>query len=181
MNQLKKSRLLPWLRATGLAAGLFAAALVAHAQNAIQAVTSSMQSGSEVVRIDLAQPLAAVPTGFVIQAPARIALDFQGVTNAIGRSAVEVNQGNLRSINVVQAGERTRLVLNLKQATAYRTEIQGTVDQVRRQVAAIDRLGGGRLEYIVTDERFARLLDDAVDRANIDWDVDVDISYRPME
>ena len=125
MNQLKKSRLLPWLRATGLAAGLFAAALVAHAQNAIQAVTSSMQSGSEVVRIDLAQPLAAVPTGFVIQAPARIALDFQGVTNAIGRSAVEVNQGNLRSINVVQAGERTRLVLNLKQATAYRTEIQG--------------------------------------------------------
>ncbi|WP_420367596.1 hypothetical protein [Curtobacterium sp. L1-20] len=62
-----------------------------------------------------------------------------------------------------------------------RTEIQGTVDQVRRQVTAIDRLGGGRLEYIVTDERFARLLDDAVDRANIDWDVDVDIFYRPME
>ncbi|RZL48497.1 MAG: type IV pilus secretin PilQ [Variovorax sp.] len=125
MNQLKKSRFMPWLRNTGVAVGLLAAALVAQAQNAIESVTSSMQSGSEVIRIDLKQPLAAVPAGFVIQAPARIALDFPGVANAIGRSAVEVNQGNLRSINVVQAGERTRLVLNLKQATAYRTEIQG--------------------------------------------------------
>jgi type IV pilus assembly protein PilQ len=125
MNQLNKSRFMPWLRRTGVAVGLLAAALVAQAQNAIESVTSSMQSGSEVVRIDLTQPLAAVPTGFVIQAPARIALDFPGVANAIGRSAVEVNQGNLRSINVVQAGERTRLVLNLKQATAYRTQIQG--------------------------------------------------------
>ena len=114
-----------WLRATGFALVALGAAALVHAQNAIESVTSSMQSGSEVVRIDLTQPLAAPPTGFAIQTPARIALDFQGVTNAIGRSAVDVNQGNLRSINVVQAGERTRLVLNLKQATAYKTEIQG--------------------------------------------------------
>ncbi|UST54777.1 type IV pilus secretin PilQ [Comamonadaceae bacterium OTU4NAUVB1] len=125
MNQFKKSRFMPWLRGTGLTVGLLAMAALAQAQNAIESVTSSMQSGSEVVRIDLKESLAAVPTGFVVQAPARIALDFQGVANAIGRSAIEVNQGNLRSINVVQAGERTRLVLNLKQATAYRTEIQG--------------------------------------------------------
>ncbi|MEJ8846549.1 type IV pilus secretin PilQ [Variovorax rhizosphaerae] len=101
------------------------AAAVVHAQNAIEAVTSSTQSGTEVIRIDLTQPLAAPPTGFATQTPARIALDFPGVTNGIGRSAIEVNQGNLRSVNVVQAGERTRLVLNLKQATAYKTEIQG--------------------------------------------------------
>ncbi len=36
-----------------------------------------------------------------------------------------MNQGNLRSVNVVQAGERSRVVLNLKQATAYKAEIQG--------------------------------------------------------
>ena len=121
----RKSTITPWLRAAGLALVALSSAALVHAQNAIESVTSSMQSGSEVVRIDFAQALAAVPTGFAIQTPARIALDFQGVTNAIGRSAVEVNQGNLRSINVVQAGERTRLVLNLKQATAYKTEIQG--------------------------------------------------------
>ena len=124
MNQ-KKSTMAQWLRAAGLGLLAFGAVAVAHAQNAIEAVTSSTQSGAEVIRIDLAQPLTAVPAGFAVQTPARIALDFPGVTNAIGRSAIEVNQGNLRSVNVVQAGERSRVVLNLRQATAYKTEIQG--------------------------------------------------------
>ncbi|WP_219212730.1 type IV pilus secretin PilQ [Variovorax boronicumulans] len=121
----QKSTMARWLRAAGLSLATLSAVVAAHAQNAIESVTTSMQSGAEVVRIDLTQPLSAVPAGFAIQTPARIALDFPGVTNGIGRSAVEVNQGNLRSINVVQAGERTRLVLNLKQATAYKTEVQG--------------------------------------------------------
>lgn len=107
----------------------FSAALLfsvgANAQNAIETVTGSIQGGSEVIRIDLSQALKAVPTGFAIQSPARIALDFPGVTNAMGRSTVELNQGNLKSVNVVQAGERTRVVLNLKASTTYKAEIQG--------------------------------------------------------
>ena len=97
----------------------------AWAQGAIEAVTGTLQGGMEVVRIDLTEPLAAVPTGFATQSPARIALDFPGTENASGRSLVEVNQGNLKSVNVVQAQGRSRVVLNLKQATAYRAEIQG--------------------------------------------------------
>jgi type IV pilus assembly protein PilQ len=97
----------------------------APAVNAIKAVTGSVQGGAEVIRIDLAEPLTALPTGFSIQTPARIALDFPGVNNAMGRSAVDINLGNLRSANVVQAGERTRVVLNLKASTAYKAEIQG--------------------------------------------------------
>ncbi|WP_296467951.1 type IV pilus secretin PilQ [Rhodoferax sp.] len=98
---------------------------LAYAQPVIEAVTGSMQGGSEVVKIDLSQALTALPTGFAIQSPARIALDFPGVSNAMGRSTVEINQGNLRSVSVVQAGERTRVVLNLKQPAAYKAEIQG--------------------------------------------------------
>jgi type IV pilus assembly protein PilQ len=124
MNQ-QKSMFAHWLRVAGAAVLAMSAAAVVHAQNAIESVTGSMQSGAEVIRIDFTRPLAAPPTGFAIQSPARVALDFPGVTNAIGRSAIDVNQGNLRS-NVVQAGERTRLVLNLKQATAYKTEIRAS-------------------------------------------------------
>ena len=98
---------------------------VAQSPNAIRSVTGSVQGGTEVIRIELSEPLAALPTGFSIQTPARIALDFPGVTNAMGRSAVEMNLGNLRSANVVQAGERTRVVLNLRTSTAYKSEIQG--------------------------------------------------------
>ena len=107
------------------AAGSLVLPTVAWAQNAIQSITSSQQSGTEVVRIELAQPLAAVPTGFSVQAPPRIAIDLPGVSNAMGRSNVEINQGNLRSVAVAQAGDRTRLVLNLKQASGYRALIQG--------------------------------------------------------
>ena len=97
----------------------------APAANTIQSVTASIQGGSEIIRIDLAEPLKVIPTGFTIQAPARIALDFPGVGNTMGRSALELNLGNLRSANVIQAGERTRVVLNLKTSTAYKAEIQG--------------------------------------------------------
>jgi type IV pilus assembly protein PilQ len=43
----------------------------------------------------------------------------------MGRSNIEVNQGNLKSVSVVQAGNRTRVVLNLKQFTTYKTQLQG--------------------------------------------------------
>ena len=124
MNR-QKTALALWLRTAGMTLVMLGATAVAQAQNAIESITSSIQSGAEVIRIDLTQPLPAVPTGFVIQTPARIALDFPGVTNAVGRSTIDVNQGNLRSVNIVQAGDRTRLVMNLKEATAYKTEIQG--------------------------------------------------------
>jgi type IV pilus assembly protein PilQ len=108
-----------------VAIGMALSAWSAQAQNAIEAVAASIQGGVEVVRVDLSQPLTVPPAGFTIQSPARIALDFPGVGSSLGRSQVEINQGNLKSANVVQAGDRTRLVLNLKQATSYRTEIQG--------------------------------------------------------
>lgn len=100
-------------------------ASLAYGQSAIEAVTGSVQGGVEVVRVDLSKAVTALPTGFAIQAPARIALDFPGVSNAMGRSTIDVNQGNLKSVSVVQAADRTRVVLNLKQPASYKAEIQG--------------------------------------------------------
>ena len=123
MNQQQS---MAWRRLlAGVGCLLALASLSARAQNAVENVTSSVQGGVEVVRIDFAQPLADVPNGFTIQSPARIALDVPGATNAMGRSSVELNQGNLRSVNVVTAGNRTRLVLNLKSPTGYRAQVQG--------------------------------------------------------
>ena len=99
--------------------------LTAHAQTVVESVSSTIQGGVEVVRIDFSKPLDAIPTGFAIQAPARIALDIPGASNGLGRSTVDINQGNVRSVNVVQAGDRTRLVLNLKSPTAYKAQLVG--------------------------------------------------------
>lgn len=120
-----------------LTSSLMLLAVAAKAQGAIESVTGSIQGGVEVVRIDLSQELKAVPTGFSIQSPARIALDFPGVANAMGRSTVDINQGNLKSVSVVQAGDRTRVVLNLKQYTAYKTQLQGKSLLVVLESAAV--------------------------------------------
>ncbi len=118
-----------WLRAWayfGVAVVASGLAFSARAQTtSIESVTGSIQGGSEVVRIDFSQPLTAVPPGFAIQAPARVALDVPGASNGLGRPTVEINQGNVRSVNVVQSGDRTRLVINLKTAANYRAQLQG--------------------------------------------------------
>lgn len=112
-------------RLTLAAASLALVSPLTWAAAAIQAITSSQQAGSDVIRVELSEPLASLPAGFVVQAPPRIAIDLPGVTNALARNVVEVNQGNVRTVNVAQAGERTRLVLNLRQPTNYRAQVQG--------------------------------------------------------
>ncbi len=57
--------------------------------------------------------------------------------NAMGQSLVDVNQGNVRSVNVAQGEARTRLVLNLKQAANLPRRTAG-------QGAGADRRASGR-------------------------------------
>jgi type IV pilus assembly protein PilQ len=124
MMKLENLSMKPWrLAMVGL--GLALASPLTWAAAAIQAITSTQQAGAEVVRIELSEPLAAVPAGFVVQTPPRIALDLPGVTSSLARNVVDINNGNLRTVNVANAGDRTRLVLNLRQATTYRAELQG--------------------------------------------------------
>ena len=104
-----------------------AAATATATPVSILGITSTQQAGAEVVRIELSDALAALPSGFAVQTPPRVAIDLPGVVSALGKTVVDINQGNLRSVAVAQAGERTRLVLNLRQAATYRTELQGKV------------------------------------------------------
>jgi type IV pilus assembly protein PilQ len=108
-----------------LGIGLVVLAAQAWAAPAIQSISATQQAGADVIRVELTEALPAIPQGFVIQAPPRIAIDLPGVANAVGRNLVEINQGNLRTVNVAQAGERTRLVLNLRQPSNYKATLSG--------------------------------------------------------
>jgi len=66
-----------------------------------------------------------VPPNFAVASPARIAFDFPNTASGVGRGAQNISEGDLRSVNVVQAGDRTRLVLNLSRSLAYDTQIEG--------------------------------------------------------
>jgi type IV pilus assembly protein PilQ len=129
LNNLLKGALALMLAATGLAA---------HAQaNTIEAINVTPATGGRVVvRVTLKQAPANPPAGFTVNNPPRIAFDFPNTASALGRSTQEVSEGDLRSINVVQAGDRTRLVLNLARAAAYDTQIEGRTLLITLQGAA---------------------------------------------
>jgi type IV pilus assembly protein PilQ len=94
--------------------------------NAVQSVeTTTLPGGKVVVRVSLKNALTATPAGFTVGNPPRIALDLPDTGNAMGRNTVEANLGPLSSVNVVQAGTRTRLVLNLNKSVEYEATIDG--------------------------------------------------------
>jgi type IV pilus assembly protein PilQ len=109
-----------------LALGL-ALPMSSWAEPRIRSVSGLQQGGTDIVRVELSEPLKSVPAGFAVQSPPRVAIDLPGVSNASGKTSVEINQGNVRSVSVASSGDRTRLVLNLKVASTYHAEIQGKI------------------------------------------------------
>ncbi|MCD6705313.1 MAG: type IV pilus secretin PilQ [Thiobacillus sp.] len=94
--------------------------------NAVESVeTTTLPGGKVVVRVNLKNALTATPAGFTVGNPPRIALDLPDTGNAMGRNTVEANLGPLSSVNVVQAGTRTRLVLNLNKSVEYEARVDG--------------------------------------------------------
>ena len=65
------------------------------------------------------------PRGYTTEQPARIALDLPGVTNQLARKSHDLGGGNARSATVVEAGDRTRLIIGLTQLAPYDTRIEG--------------------------------------------------------
>ena len=112
-----------WL--VGLA-GLALVAAQAWAQNTIDNFEVGQQGGKTVVRITTKEPLKSVPPNFSVATPARIAFDFPNTANALGRSSQDIGQGDLRSMNVVQGADRTRLVLNLRRPVGHEAVIEGS-------------------------------------------------------
>ncbi|MCS0588157.1 type IV pilus secretin PilQ [Massilia norwichensis] len=93
--------------------------------NAIESISANQQGNNVVIHVAMKDAPNKLPIGFSITNPARIALDFGATANGTGKNAQDINLGDVRGVNVVQAGERTRLVLNLKRPLNYATAIDG--------------------------------------------------------
>ncbi len=108
-----------------LAAWLAGLGLAGAQGNSIEAFDVTQQGGNVVVRIATKEPLQSVPPNFTVASPARIAFDFAATGNALGRNSQEIGQGELRSMNVVQGADKTRLVLNLRRPVAHEVALEG--------------------------------------------------------
>ena len=112
--------------------GLIATTAIATAQtvasdagNAIERVDAIQTSTGVVVSIEMKNAPQGVPASFSVANPARVALDLPSTVNGLGKNVVELNQGDVRSVNVVQAGGRSRVVVNLKRALTHTVSVEG--------------------------------------------------------
>lgn len=108
------------------ASGANAEVADAAATNSILSLSANPANGGKLVlKVSLKNPLVNQPAAFTITTPPRIAFDFPNTTNGLGKSMQEFGEGDLRGVNIVQAGGRTRLVVNLNQMLSYDTQVEG--------------------------------------------------------
>ena len=131
--------------------GLMSVASGVYAQNSIIALgVSGIGNETTIIRVELAQPLTNLPAGvgFTLDTPPRIVLDFPDTANGLGKSIQDFAKGDLRSANIVQAGGRTRLVINLDRMLAYNTSIDGSSLLIALQGNAVETGAAGNTLHL---------------------------------
>ena len=115
---------------------------------------SSMPGDKVQLVLTFSEPIAT-PNSFSIDNPAKVVLDFANVSNKLDKKTQQINVGATRSVTAVEAGDRTRMVINLSQKTPYTIEQDGnvvivTIDGGNQKVAT------GSINYQIEDINFRR-------------------------
>lgn len=115
--------------------------------NSVQALDYAILPGQRIIirlifKNELKHPPSVLaghhPTGY-------IALDFADTENALGRDPVEVKQRDLRSLQFIQTGSRTRLVIILVRPLVHEIELKGReLWMTQRRAAAAAARDAGR-------------------------------------
>jgi len=103
-------------------AAFISPALLAANLNALD--VAALPGDRVELRLAFDEPVA-MPRGYTLDQPARIALDLPGVSSNLGTKNRELGVGNARSVTVVEAQGRTRLVVNLTSLMPYSTRVDG--------------------------------------------------------
>lgn len=123
-----------------LAVGLMLMSVSSHAAELRALDYSAMPGDKAKIQLTFSEPVPK-PNAFATDDPARIVLDFAGVQNKLTQRTRQVNVGSTRSISAVEAGDRTRMVINLLQKVPYTISQNGnqmmiTIESGRQAVSA---------------------------------------------
>ncbi len=125
----KQSRLernqMPLTRKFSFAAVLALLSPLALAADLQNIDVASLPGERVELKLSFDEPVVAAPQGYTIDQPARIAIDLPGVKNKLGERSRELGLGNARSLTVVEAKDRTRLIINLNDLAPYTTRVDG--------------------------------------------------------
>nr|WP_117315090.1 type IV pilus secretin PilQ [Chromatocurvus halotolerans] len=106
-----------------------AAAFCSLAAQAVTSVTdiefSSRPGGKFELRLGFDQAPPTDLKSYTIEKPARIAIDFPDTASRLDRKRYSLSYGNATGAMVLEAGDRTRLVINLVKLAPYETRVEG--------------------------------------------------------
>lgn len=98
---------------------------LALAATELESMEYSLLPGEQVqLKLELSGP-APKPRFFAIDDPPCIVLDLPGVKIGSTRRSQSIGIGMTRSVTLVEARERTRVVINLVQSTLFDTKVEG--------------------------------------------------------
>lgn len=106
-----------------LLAAIVSPALLAANLNSLD--IASLPGDRVELKLAFDEPVPA-PRGYTLDQPARIALDLPGVSSKLASKNHELGVGNARSVTVVEAQGRTRLIVNLTSLVPYSTRVDGS-------------------------------------------------------
>jgi type IV pilus assembly protein PilQ len=110
-----------WLLLLSFGVSSFAAA----AQNTLREISYSALPGNVVQIVLTAENDLDTPSSFATDNPSRIAIDFQNMKSGKVKKSQAVGIGMVRSIATIEAGERTRIVVNLADSVSHEMEVRG--------------------------------------------------------
>ena len=85
---------------------------------------SELPDGGIQIKLSLSES-AVTPSGFTIDQPPRLILDFPETQNELPRQKVNMGLDLAKSIVALEDSQRTRVVINLNAATTWTSEIKG--------------------------------------------------------
>jgi type IV pilus assembly protein PilQ len=109
---------------------LLAASISRAEPNALRAIDISRDGDRIVIRAQLSHALTTLPPSFATITPPRIVIDLPDTVNATSTMRQSLDLGDVRHVDIVQAGTRTRIVINLKRPIPHSSRLHDKEVQV---------------------------------------------------
>ncbi len=129
------------LRNTAVGLGLMLVSAQALADNVLQDVRYSAAPGGKVdITLQFAQPVGEVQA-FTTDSPPKIAIDLPDTTSAFSKRRVVIGSGATSAVSAVEAGGRTRVVVDLLRPAGYVTRSAGNLLVVTVDAGSVQAAG----------------------------------------
>lgn len=156
-----------WLLAMGALAVGMTASLSALAANVLQDVRYASAPGGKVdITLQFAEPVGDVQA-FTTDTPPRIAVDLPETTNGLSQRRVVIGSGATSAVSAVEAGGRTRVVVDLFRPAGYTTRSSGNLLVLTVDAGAVQQSMASNTMANPTDP--TKRVASGIEVANIDF------------